>query len=94
MEQKKLDIEIDNVNEKINKVTKWSRFKHDRIVAIDKYVREVRKKFWIQQIVANIKVILGLKEYSRIYKEKKRMWKIHLNRIFVCIKISKLLKNK
>ena len=36
---------MDNMNEKLNKVTKWSRFKQDRIVAIDKYVREIRKKF-------------------------------------------------
>ena len=45
MEQKKVNLEIDHMNDKINTVTKWSRFKQDRIVAIDKYVREIRKKF-------------------------------------------------
>ena len=34
-----------NMNETLDKITKWSRFKQDRIVAIDKYVREIRKQF-------------------------------------------------
>ena len=36
---------MDSMNDKLNRVTKWSRFKQDRTVAIDKYVREIRKKF-------------------------------------------------
>jgi hypothetical protein len=48
VEQKKVDLEMNSMNEKLNKITKWSRFKEDRIIAIDRYVREIRKKFWVQ----------------------------------------------
>ena len=40
--QTKLDIDYQNINNKLEKMTKWSRFKVDRQNTIDKYINQKR----------------------------------------------------
>ena len=44
--------------------------------------------------MANIRVINGMKELSRRFELCKEHYKMYLSRVFVCLRITRLMKNR
>ena len=69
---------------KLDKITKWSRFKYDRVAFIDQYVAVKRKKHYIKMAVAYAVLVNGIRKLSERYIEAKRRKEMYLVRLLVC----------
>ena len=65
-----------------------------RLKTIDRYVVEIRKKYLIQNIVANIKLVNAMRPLSRRFAAALKWKYMRLNQIYICQKVSKVMKRK
>jgi len=56
----KMDIDLQEMSNRINKITKWSRFKSRRERIIDDYIKIKRKQIMVKQLYAQYVLLKGL----------------------------------
>lgn len=54
------------MNEKINKITRWTRFKENRTQVIDEYIKAKKKVYMIKQL----RILVALSQILKAYKTK------------------------
>ena len=82
------------MSKKLQKITKWSRFRHERTKTIDEYIRVRKKIYCVQQLITIVKLDQILDYLANNYKIAYRHYRIHLMRVFIVLKVSKHFKKR
>jgi hypothetical protein len=94
IEQTKLNIDYQNINIKLEKMTKWSRFKVERQDTIDKYINQKRCQMIVGILTKQIKALRILKEMMEVVSGAVHVRMIHNKRIFTCVKVAALWRQR
>jgi len=85
----KMDIDLQEMSNRINKITKWSRFKSRRERIIDDYIKIKRKQIMVKQLYAQYVLLKGLRGLAIKIQRTKQKLRLRFSRIFICLKLSK-----
>lgn len=88
----KMDIDLHEMSNRINKITKWSRFKSRRERIIDEYIKVKRKQIMVKQLYAQYVLLKGLQGLGLKVERTKQRHRLQFSRIFICLKLTKCYK--